>query len=295
MFSAIARLLAAFYALWPSYAFAIVALTATVYAVLMPLTLHQGRAMAGMQRVQPELRALRQRHKDDRQRLNQETMALYQRHGVNPASGCLPMLVQMPVMIVMYRVIRGLAYHDPTTGVAAPRYLDHGSSLYQSLRDHGGRMVSGGIDLSTSALSPHGSALAAIPFFALAGLVVAASVWQQRLTLNRTAPSSDRAPGQGLMRVMPAFTGFLAVSLPAGVTVYYLASSLFRIGQQHLIRRHHPPASLDVPHPDAGTTANGTARIGPGPSPAPRDPAERRATRTRKRHNAKRRKRARRR
>lgn len=247
VFAPLAWLLAALYAIWPSYGFAIAALTASVFIVLSPLTLHQAKAMVAMQRIQPELRQLRQQHKDDRQRLQQETLSLYQRHGVNPASGCLPMLVQLPVMIVMYRVIRGLTYHDPGSGALAPRYIDPASDLYRSLQDHGGRMVSWGIDLSTSALSPHTSNLAAVPFFALAGLVVVTSLWQQRVTIARTSrqSGSDRVPAQALMRVMPVFTGVFAVSLPAGVGVYYLVSNLFRVGQQHLLLRLHPPHDHD--------------------------------------------------
>lgn len=243
MFAPLAWLLAAFYAVWPSYGFAIVALTATVLTVLFPLTLHQARAMTEMQRLQPELRNLREEFQDDRQRLNQETLALYQARGVNPAGGCLPMLVQLPVMIIMYRVIRGLTHLDPDSGTVTPRYLDHDSSLYQSLYDHGGRMVSWGMDLSTSALTPHGSIAAAAPFFVLASLVVMSSFWHQHLSLARTAAhrESGPLPGQAVMRVLPLFTGVLAITLPAGVTVYYLISNLFRVGQQHVLRRLHPP------------------------------------------------------
>ena len=95
-------------------------------------------------------------------------------------------------------------------------------------------MLSGGIDLATSALSPHESVWHAIPFFVLAALVVAAAIWQQRIALRRSeAPAQSPA-----LRFMPALTGFFALSLPAGVTLYYLVSSLFRVGQQHLITRH---------------------------------------------------------
>ena len=290
MFGVLARLLAAFYAVWPCYAFAIAALTSVVYLALLPLALRQAKAMTAMQQLQPQLRALRERHKGDRQRLNEETMALYQRHAVNPAASFLPMLVQLPVMVVMYRVIRGLTYNDATTGLAAPRYLDHGSRLYQALQDHGGRMFSGGIDLSTSALSPHGSIVAAVPFFVLAGLVVAAALCQQRLALRRSATSP--VPGsQRLMRIMPAFTGLIALSLPAGVTLYYLVSSLFRIGQQQLIGGGDPPP---VAIPPAGerpaTTAALAVPVASVSAPEPPD-----AGRARKRQAAKRRKRARRR
>jgi YidC/Oxa1 family membrane protein insertase len=288
MFGVLARLLAAFYAVWPSYAFAIVALTSVVYLALLPLGLRQAKAMTAMQELQPQLRALRQRHKGDRQRLNEETMALYQRHAVNPAASFLPMLVQLPVMVVMYRVIRGLTYNDAATGQAAPRYLDHGSKLYQALQDHGGRMLSGGIDLSTSALSPHGSILAAIPFFVLAGLVVAAALYQQRLSLTRRAASSPVSGGsRNLMRVMPAFTGLVAISLPAGVTLYYLISSLFRIGQQQLIRGPGTPSVAlrhDGERPPADTGLAVSVGLGRGPErPGAGRPRKRQAAKRRKR------------
>ena len=265
MFGALARLLAGFYALWPSYGFAIAALTAAVYLALLPLTLRQARAMTAMRELQPQLRALRDKHKGDRQRLHAETVALYQRHRINPGRSLLPIIVQLPVMVVMYRVIRGLTHDDPTTGEAAPRYLDHSSALYHALRDHGGRMVSAGMDLSTSALSDHGSILAAVPFFALAGLVVAAAVWQQRLALRRNTGSPLPATSQRLMRVMPAFSGLLAVSLPAGVTLYYLVSSLLRIGQQRLAVGQ--PA-VNGPVPAAPPRAR---RSSTGAATAPRD------------------------
>ena len=295
MFAPLAWLLAAFYQLWPSYGFAIVALTAAVLVVLFPLTLRQARAMNQMQRLQPELRRLRDKHKDDRQRLSQETMALYRSHDVNPAGGCLPMLVQLPVMIVMYRVIRGLTYHD-ASGELAPRYIDHHSSLYQSLQDHGGRMVSWGMDLSTSALAPHDSVPAAAPFFVLAVLVVATSFWQQHLSIARTAAhrGGDPAPGQAMMRVMPAFTGVLAVTLPAGVTVYYLISNVFRVGQQHLLRRLHPPGPREALRADPRPDPTPAPVSPPAPTRAAEHGSTRAATGARKRRAAKRRKRARR-
>jgi YidC/Oxa1 family membrane protein insertase len=123
VFGSLAWLLAAFYAVWPSYGVAIAGLTVTVLLALLPLTLRQARSTSEMQRLQPELRRLREEHKGDRQQLNQEMVALYQRHGVNPAGGCLPSMVQLPVVLVMYRVVRGLTYHDPSSGHLAPRYL----------------------------------------------------------------------------------------------------------------------------------------------------------------------------
>ncbi len=102
MFQFLAGLLAFFYALIPNYAVAIALLTLTVMLVLSPLTLKSTRSMLAMQKLQPKMKQLQQKHKGDRQKLNEEMMALYKEHKVNPVSGCLPMLLQLPVFLVMY-------------------------------------------------------------------------------------------------------------------------------------------------------------------------------------------------
>lgn len=237
MFEVVAHVLEAFYSVIPSYGVAIMAFTAVVYLALSPLTIHQVRAMHAMQAVQPELKKLQKKHKGDRERLNKETMELYQREGVNPASGCLPMLVQMPVLLIMYRVIRGLTATD-AAGSFEPRYIDHGSKLFSALHDSGGKMVSWGMDLSTSVLSPHGTVWQAMPFFALAAAVVATSFWYQHLARARTAA---RATGPSTqpewMKYTPLFTLAFVLVVPAGVTLYYLASNVVRVGQQYALDR----------------------------------------------------------
>lgn len=237
MFQLVAHVLEGFYAVVPSYGLAIIAFTLTVYVVLSPLTIHQVRSMTAMQTLQPELKKLQKKHKGDREKLNAEMMALYQEHGVNPAQGCVPMLVQMPIVFVMYRVIRGLTATDSAGGFS-PRYVDHGSDLFHSLHDSGGRMVSWGMDLSTSVLAPHGTVLQALPFFALAGAVVATSFWYQHLARERAAARRPDGPGQPQwMKAMPLFTLAFVLVVPTGVTLYYLASNLVRVGQQYALDR----------------------------------------------------------
>lgn len=234
MFGFFADVIAALYAVWPSYGADIVILTVLVVAPLTPLTLRQTRSMLVMQRLQPELKRLREQHNGNREALNAATVSLYQEHRVNPVSGCLPVLVQMPLFIVLYRLIRGLTYRDES-GQLAPHYLDRGSALYRSLRGSGGQMVSRGMDLSRSALSPHDSYLAAVPFVLLAAAVVATSWWQQQLVAGRSPQRSDQQRMIG--RVMPAFMGVICLSAPAGVGVYYATSNLLRVGQQQLVQR----------------------------------------------------------
>jgi len=94
------------YELIPSYGVAIVLLTIVVRIVLFPLAVKQIKSMTAMQKIQPRLKELQKQHKGDRQKLNEEMMKLYREHGVNPLGGCFPMLLQLPVFIALYAVIR---------------------------------------------------------------------------------------------------------------------------------------------------------------------------------------------
>ena len=130
MFNMLAGLVAFFYGLIPSYGLAISLLTLAVMVVLAPFTIKGTRSMLAMQRLQPEIKRLQAKHKGDRQALNEAMMAFYKEHQINPLAGCLPLVVQMPVLLVMYRVIRGLTYNRP-------HYIKHSTKLYQALIQHG--------------------------------------------------------------------------------------------------------------------------------------------------------------
>jgi YidC/Oxa1 family membrane protein insertase len=156
LFKAIAKALAFFYDVWPSYGGAITLLTLVIMLVLSPLSIKSTRSMIKMQRVQPELKRLQAQYKGDREALNREMMAFYQANNINPFSSCLPMLLQMPVFIVLYQVLSGLTRRIGGTGARSeifdPKHLDHDSALYKALSKTD-KMMSWGIDLSRSALT----------------------------------------------------------------------------------------------------------------------------------------------
>src|SRR5487761_1967703 len=106
----IGEIMAFFYALIPSYPVAVALLTVVVMAALTPLTVKSTKNMAAMQALGPEMKKFQQKYKgpENRTQLNEEMMKLYKEHNVNPASGCLPMLLQMPAFLVLYSVIRGI-------------------------------------------------------------------------------------------------------------------------------------------------------------------------------------------
>ena len=113
LYNAFGAVLAFFYAIVPNLGVAIILLTVTVMLLLFPLTAKSAQSMLAMQRLQPEIKKLQAKHKGDRQKLNEEMMKLYQENKVNPLGGCLPLLVQFPVFIALFHVLRTTAGHGP--------------------------------------------------------------------------------------------------------------------------------------------------------------------------------------
>ena len=249
MFDLIATTLSWFYDLWPSYGMAIVFLTLAVMLLVTPLTLKGTRSMLELQAHQPELRRIQTQYRDDRQKMNEELMKFYGEHKINPLGGCLPLLIQLPVFIILYNVIRGLTSRTDVLeaviandeNVAAgnfdPKYLDESSALYQAL--HGtNEMVSWGIDLSRSAVQAMGDGFGtALPYVLLILGATATSYYQQAQIQKRaTGPVNPQM--QMITRIMPLFITFISLTLPAALVVYFFVSGCYRIGQQAIITRH---------------------------------------------------------
>src|SRR5918999_5038393 len=141
LFEPFATGLAAFYALVPVYGLAIILLTIAVRILLLPLSIKQTRSQREMQRIMPEIKALQKKHKGDRQKINEATMALYKEHNVNPFGGCLPLVMQFPVLIGLFYVIRTplryMGFSDETgeaLNVSGIMETIQNSSLAEALR-----------------------------------------------------------------------------------------------------------------------------------------------------------------
>ncbi len=245
MFEIVAKTLSVFYDLVPSYAIAIAMLTLVVMVVTTPFTLKGTRSMIQMQRLQPEMRKLQIKYKDDRQKLNEELMAFYKEHQLNPLGGCLPLLLQAPIFLILFRVVSGLTKTDPE-GRFIPKYLDGSSHLYRSL--HGDtKMLSFGVDLAESASKALQEGFAhGLPHVLLVAIVAVTSYYQQRQIQGRN-PNAEIPPQQKmLMRLMPAMFVVFAFVSPSALVVYFVTSNLYRIGMQHYITRtlYHGDDSL---------------------------------------------------
>jgi YidC/Oxa1 family membrane protein insertase len=231
--------------------------------LLMPLTLKATRSTIKMTQMQPKMRQLQKKYKDDKQALNAEMMALYQAEGVNPVGGCLPMLAQLPVFLILFNVLRGLTRrisekpyfqvadqaHElagrPTTVSRNfdPAYLDHGSKLYTDLTQTD-TMDFGPFDLGLSAWDVvQSNFVTAIAYLILIAFVVGTSYYQQRqISARRGDTANDemtqqQRTQQQLLKVLPLMSGAWSFVFPTGLVLYWATSNTFRIGQQAYITR----------------------------------------------------------
>ena len=230
LYNAFGAVLAFFYAIIPNEGVAIILLTITVMLVLFPLTAKSARSMMAMQRLQPEIKKLQAKHKGDRQKLNEEMMKLYQENKVNPLGGCLPLVVQFPVFISLFHVLRSTAATVPL-----------GSQLYKDIlaaKPNGLTFL--GMDLSLKATDSHSSLWAALPFYILVGAVFLTGFLQSRQSQRNTPPGGNPQM-QMITKVLPIAFGAFSLFFPAGLVLYFLVSNLWRLGQQELIMRKIAP------------------------------------------------------
>lgn len=224
-----ARLLAWFYSLTHNYIISISIMAFLVMLVTAPLVLKSTKGMLEMQKLQPQMKKLQAQHRGDRQKLNEEMMKLYQEHKVNPLASCLPLLLQMPVFIIMFRVLHGLS--DKSDGTFDPKYLDKGSELYKSL-DNKTEMLSWGLDLARTPMSMISESFGKGLIYAL--LVVLLGVLyfvQQKMVASRAAVSPQVSPmQQKLMQYLPVVFAVFLIFYLTGLVIYYMAQAVFRIG-----------------------------------------------------------------
>lgn len=262
-FEAVASLMSWFYSLVPSYGLSIIFLTVTVMVIITPLTLKSTKSMLQMQRLQPEMKRLQAKYKGDREKLNAEMMAFYKEHQINPVGGCVPMLAQGPVFLVLYRVLRGITERQggPGSGSGSgvgqymvrathtfvpwkltdqpfkPQHLDTTSDMYRSLT-HAAKMNFLGMDLS---ISPSQAlklgAIASIPFMLLMIAILVSQIIQNRQIQGRNPNQQTNPQQQLMMKVLPFTLPIFSFGFPAGLAVYYFVQGLMRIGTQSYITR----------------------------------------------------------
>ena len=269
IFDGIAGVMAWFYSLVNDYTFAIAMLTLAIMLLFTPLTLRGARSMTKMQAIQPEAAQLRKQYAGDRQKMNEETMKLYQAHGVSPLGGCLPNLVQIPIFIVLYRVIWNLRIpeNNPIDN-PHPRNLNSDSQLYKDLVEADGEMPSLGMDLARSAydVAIKTDFIEGLPYLALVGTTFLLAFLQQRQMMKRrgntTLPNRQM---EIMMKYLPFMLPVFSFIVPAALVPYFIVSSIYRMLTQAFIH-----ATMKPPQSIAESTSNGDvieAETAPEPEP----------------------------
>lgn len=259
------------------WAAAIVLLTLFIRLLVMPLAVKQIKSMRAMQRLQPEMKRLQGKYKKDKQRLNQELMELYNREGVNPLGGCLPIVAQFPILIAMFYALRNLTdvarnvaeqgllwvatVSGETVGVAraafesvrntgafgSPPNLGAARDTFQALarRCPDPSTLEGASD---SAIARACDIVPEMPFLGIgdlgdaaitsaAGIVLVVIMTAAQFFQTRQMSAAQSAQQNKIMQLMPFMFLVFFINFPAALVLYWTTSTLFQLAQQTIMMR----------------------------------------------------------
>lgn len=252
------------YSLVNNYGFTIILFTLAIKIVLLPLNIKQQKSMKMMQALQPKLAKIQEKYAQDKEKQSQETMKLYQESGVNPMGGCLPMLLQFPILIALYNIIRKpmsyimmlgkdeiLKIAEIVTGKAAEFSTLNQIDLATKLEAHLDKisdivsksdivnfkffMFDLSVTPSFSYIAEHYEYIL-IPLLA-GGTTYLVSTLSSKMTGNN-AQNNDAANSMKTMNaIFPFMTAWFAITLPAGLGIYWTISNLFQIAQMYLLNK----------------------------------------------------------
>ena len=207
------------------YGVAIILLTVFIRLLMVPLTVKQTRSMYELQRIQPKIKELQKKYKNDKEKLQEETLKFYQENKVNPFGGCLPLLLQMPVFIALYQVLGGTPEHPGL-------FLNYIKGLPAAEQAAMTRfwIVLPDLTATPSIVYSDTGLLSVIPYAALV-VLFGLSVWIPQMLM----------PGESQQRqvamIMAVFMLYIGWISPAGVLLYWVTSSLIGIAQQQIQMR----------------------------------------------------------
>jgi YidC/Oxa1 family membrane protein insertase len=215
-----------------SWGVAIIFMTFTVRLAILPLTFKGVKSMQRLQTLQPEIKKIQARYKDDRQRMNQEVMAFYQREKVNPLGSCLPLVLQIPFFISLFYLLRSPTFRADIADNPSFLWIDN---------------LAHKVDDPT-----------------LLGVLIVLYVGTQLAASAVTAISADPTQRR-IMFALPFVFVIFIINFQAGLIVYWITTNVWTIGQQLLVKKLYPKPVPGAAAPDDGA---GTAARGKPPSPA---------------------------
>ena len=237
-----------YYIAFSNFGLAIILFTIVIRAVLIPMTIKQAKQMKAMQSIQPKLKALQERYKNDKQKASAETMKLYREQGVNPL-GCLgPMFIQFPIWIGLYRAITQTLPSTPEQLVGlSDKFYIWLPLAHQSVPLNGGFL---GLNLADTASNN--------PLPLVLPILVGVSMYvMQKMTTMPSASAQQASTNKMLLWMMPIMFGFFTLNFPAGLALYWIVSNIIGVAIQGFVTGWDPLKTI--------LKFSGT----PKPSPAP--------------------------
>lgn len=261
-------LLKVIYMLVENYGIAIILFTLITKFLLFPLTLKQQKSMAQTMLIKPKLDALQKQYGDNREKFSEESMKLYKKYGISPFSGCLPLLIQFPIIIALYYVIKEPLTYIWGVGEETVRQLCDANNIEfvkngiheitltakfaAESKPYAINYGLFGIDLSKQPTISQINWLWSIPV--LAGLTTWLSSKLMQVGTDKkkeedNKPKRPPRPGEKnpnqttnmMTNIMPVMTVWFAFMLPAGVGLYWIASNIFQMGQQFALNKYYVP------------------------------------------------------
>lgn len=255
-----------------TWALSIIGLTVVIRVILIPLFVKQIHASRKMAVIQPKVREITKKYKDDREKQSQELMKLYKEEKTNPFSSCLPLLLQSPVFFALFRVLEGAAKRDPI----GRGFLSE--SMAQNLHD--AKFLGAGI--SDKFVGADTITVQIVTVILIAAMSATTFVTQRQLTRKNLPPEALTGPFAQQQKLMlyafPLIFAITGINFPIGVLLYWLTTNLWTAGQQYYVIKHNPtPGSAAWDELQARKKAAGTlepAVVGAPAVVASADPAE---------------------
>ncbi|WP_435110671.1 membrane protein insertase YidC [Nocardiopsis synnemataformans] len=243
-----------------AWGLSIVLLTVLMRLLLVPLFVKQMNTQRKMQDIQPKILKLRERYKHDKERLQRESMKLYQESGTNPIMGCLPLLLQMPVFFALFSVLRSVAEGNPQYNFT-PELVESARAalIFEA-------PVAAQFNSSPAELTALGATdpIMAKVIIAIACVIMGTTTFlTMRQSMKRSVsqmPDNPMMQTQKIMMYMAPLFGLFGLMMPVGVLVYWVTSNVWTMGQQHFLYRKQPVPGQDEAKAKSGASANGSAK-----------------------------------
>lgn len=217
LFQPLLNLLVWLYNLIGDIGVAIIIVTILIRFILLPLSLKSMRSQRALQSLQPKMDEIKNKHKDDKQKQSQELMKFYKENKINPMSSCLPMLVQLPIIFALYGVFRqGLTNQSMDMLYSFVSKPENINPMFLGL---------------VSMIAPN------LILAIIAGILQFVQSWMVFSKQKKTKDKMTGMIGKQMTYFMPVMTVFIAMSLPAGLAIYWITTTLFAIVQQYIMMK----------------------------------------------------------